>query len=457
MKSKKRILVVEDENSLRQVIEFQLSEAGYEVAMADDGARGYESFTGRLPDLVITDLAMPEMDGLELTRRVKAISPETPVIVITAFGEVQTAVAAMKLGAEDYLTKPLDWDELQIIIERALKVKELARENRELRAFIGEQFKPENILGTSKRMRELYGVVERVSRTDVSVLLLGESGTGKELVAKSIHQNGARRDRPFVTIDCGAIPEPLLESELFGHRKGAFTGAIADKRGLFEEAQGGTVFLDEIGEMPLNLQVKLLRVLQEGQFMRLGDNTPRQVDMRVIAATNRDLARMVEDGTFREDLYFRINIVPIKLPPLLERREDIPLLVNHFLEEASRRYGQSQPRLSKDVYSYFHQYPWPGNIRELKNTIERLLVLSDDEEITADDLPDEIKHVRAVAGSLSFSLPEDGIDLEEVEKEIIRQALEKNGHNQSRTAKYLNITRNTLIYRMQKFNLLKQE
>ncbi|HKQ05611.1 MAG TPA: sigma-54 dependent transcriptional regulator [Blastocatellia bacterium] len=453
MMSKKKILVVEDEHSLRQVIEFQLSEAGYEVATAEDGARGYETLTENLLDLVITDLAMPEMDGLELTRRVKAISPETPVIVITAFGEVQTAVAAMKFGAEDYLTKPLDWDELRMIIERALKVKDLARENRELRAFIGEQFKPENIIGTSKRMRELYGVVERVSRTDVSVLLLGESGTGKELVAKCIHQNGARRAQPFVTIDCGAIPEQLLESELFGHHKGAFTGAIADKRGMFEEAHGGTVFLDEIGEMPLNLQVKLLRVLQEGQFMRLGENTPRRVDLRVIAATNRDLARMVEDGAFREDLYFRINIVPVKLPPLRERREDVPLLVAHFIEDAARRYSQPQPRLSKDVYRYFHQYPWPGNIRELKNTIERLLVLSNDEEITTDDLPDEIKNVRAGAGSLSLNLPEGGIDLEEVEKEIIRQALEKNGHNQSRTAKYLNITRNTLIYRMQKFNL----
>ena len=457
MKSKKRILVVEDEKSLRQVVEFQLSEAGYEVATAEDGVPGYELFTESLPDLIITDLAMPEMDGLELTRRVKAISPETPVIVITAFGDVQTAVAAMKLGAEDYLTKPLDWDELGIIIERALRVKELARENRELRALIGEQFKPENIIGTSKRMRQLYGVVERVSRTDVSVLLLGESGTGKELVAKSIHQNGARRNKPFVTIDCGAIPEHLLESELFGFRKGAFTGAIADRRGLFEEAHGGTVFLDEIGEMPLNLQVKLLRVLQEGQIMRLGENTPRNVDVRVISATNRDVVRMVEDGTFREDLYFRINIVPIKLPPLRERREDIPLLVGHFLEDAARRYGQPQPRLSKDVYRYFHLYPWPGNIRELKNTIERLLVLSSDEEITADDLPDEIKHIRAGAGSLSFSLPEDGVDLEEVEKEIIRQALEKNGYNQTRTAKYLNVTRNTLIYRMQKFNLLQQE
>ena len=454
MSDKKRILLVEDESSLRQVVEFQLLEAGFETATAEDGVRGYELFTENPPDLVITDLAMPEMDGLELTRRIKAISPDTPVILITAFGEIQTAVAAMRLGAEDYLTKPLDWDELQIIIERALKVKGLVRENRELRAFIGERFQLENIIGTSKPMRELYGVVERVARTDVTVLLLGESGTGKELIAKCVHQNGARRDRTFVTIDCGAIPEHLLESELFGHRKGAFTGAIIDKRGLFEEAHRGTVFLDEIGEMPLALQVKLLRVLEDGQFMRLGETAPRRVDARVVAATNRDLTKMVEDGTFREDLYFRLNVVPIKMPPLRGRREDIPLLVAYFLEDASRRYGRPKPRLAEDVYRHFHQYPWPGNVRELKNLIERLMVLTSTDNVTADDLPDEIKSVRAGAGSLSFNLPEDGIDLEEVEKEIIRQALEKNDNNQTRAAKYLNITRNTLIYRMQKFNLV---
>ena len=451
--NQKRILFVEDEQSLRQIFRYRLREAGYDVLLAEDGVRGYEVLTESLPDLIITDLAMPEMDGLELTRRVKAISPDTPVIVITAHGEVQTAVAAMKLGAEDYLTKPLDWDELLIVIGRTLKMKELTRENRELRAFIGERFQLDNLIGTSKRMRELFDVVQRVSRTDISVLLLGESGTGKELVAKGIHHNGSRGQGPFVTIDCGAIPEQLLEAELFGHRKGAFTGATYDKRGLFEEANGGTVFLDEIGELPLNLQVKLLRILQSGDFLRLGENTPRHADVRVIAATHRDLAKMVEDGTFREDLYFRLNIVPIKLPPLRERREDIPLLANYFLSDAAKKYERPGVRLEKDVYSCFHQYPWPGNVRELKNMIERLVVLASTDLITTDDLPEEIKRIRSAAGSLSFHLPEDGIDLEELEKEIIKQALEKNGWNQTRTAHYLNITRNTLIYRMQKFNL----
>jgi two-component system NtrC family response regulator len=453
MTDTKRILFVEDEDSLRRVVEFQLREAGFEPLLAEDGLRGYELFTETQPDLVITDLAMPEMNGIELTRRIKTVSPDTPVIVVTAFGEIKTAVEAMKSGAEDYLTKPLDWDELRITVERSLRMKDLARENRALRAFIGERFNLENIIGTSKRMRELYVTVERVSRTDVTVLLLGESGTGKELFAKAIHHNSARSNKPFVTIDCGAIPEHLLESELFGHRKGAFTGAVYDKRGLFEEAHGGTVFLDEMGNLPLSLQVKLLRVLEDGQFQRIGENTPRKVDARVIAATNRDLARMVEDGTFREDLYFRLNIVPIKLPPLRERREDIPLIVNRFLEEASNRYGRPKVELSKDVYRYFHQYPWPGNVRELKNVVERLVVLASGDYVTADDLPDEVKQVQSAAGGLSFDLPEGGIDLEEVEKEIIRQALEKHGWNQTHTAKYLNITRNTLIYRMQKFDL----
>ena len=451
--SQKRLLLIEDEQSLRQVISFQLRELGYQVTVAEDGLLGYEAFTEHQPDLVITDLRMPEMDGLELIQRLKAIAPDVPVLIITAYGDIQSAVSAMKLGVEDYLTKPLNSEEFSLAIERALKVKELVRENRELRAFIGERFQLENVIGTSKRMRELYDVVERVARTDITVLLLGESGTGKELIAKGIHHNSARCNKSFVTIDCGAIPETLLESELFGHRKGAFTGATSDRRGLFETAHSGTVFLDEIGELPLNLQVKLLRVLQDGQFLRLGESVPHQVDVRMIAATNRDLTTMVQDGTFREDLYFRLNIVPVKLPPLRERREDIPLLVNCFISEAAERHSRPPIRFANDVYHYFHQYPWPGNVRELKNLIERLTVLATSEVITVNDLPDEVKQVRSAAGSLPILLPDHPIDLEEIEKEIIRQALDKHQGNQTHAAKYLNITRNTLIYRMQKFGI----
>jgi DNA-binding NtrC family response regulator len=430
-----------------------LQEAGYDVVIAENGLRAYEIFTENQFDLVITDLAMPDLNGLELTKRLKTVTPELPVIVITAFGDIQTAVAAMKIGAADYLTKPINHDEFLLSIARALEIKDILKENRKLRDFISERFQLENVIGSSKRMRELYEVVGRVAKTDITVLLLGESGTGKELVAKGIHHNSPRHEMPFITINCGAIPEQLLESELFGHRKGAFTGAVYDKRGLFEEAHEGTIFLDEIGELPLSLQVKLLRVLQEGEFMRLGENVSRKVDVRIIAATNRDLSKMVEDGTFREDLYFRLNIVSIKIPPLRERREDIPLLVKYFLDDAMKRYSRSGMRISSEVFHYFNQYPWPGNVRELKNLIERLVVLADSETITPDNLTDEIKNVKSSVASLPFSLPEGGIDLEEVEKEIIRQALEKNNWNQTHTAKYLNITRNTLIYRMQKFNL----
>ena len=453
MSKHKKILLVEDEQSFRQVMRFKLQEAGYEVSLAENGLQGYELFTESQFDLVVTDLTLPELNGLELTKRIKAISPETPVIVITAFGEVQTAVSSMKLGAADYLTKPLNWEEFFLSVQRVFEIKDLVHENQKLKALIGERFHLDNIIGTSKRMQETYDTVQRVSRTDIAVLLLGESGTGKELVAKCIHHNSPRREMPFITINCGTIPEQLLESELFGHRKGAFSGAIYDKRGLFEEAQGGTIFLDEIGELPFSLQVKLLRVLEEGEFMRLGDNTVKKINTRIIAATNRDLSKMVENGTFREDLYFRLNIVPIKLPPLRERREDIPLLVKSFLEDAIRRFHQPNISITKEVYQYFHQYPWPGNVRELKNLIDRLVVLAHDSKISEDDIPIEIKQVKSSVANFLFTLPEAGIDLEEIEKEIIRQALDKNDWNQTHTAKYLNITRNTLIYRMQKFNL----
>lgn len=450
----KHILLVDDESSFLQVTKFKLTELGYQVTTAENGLVGYQLFTEQSFDLVVTDLIMPEMNGLELAKRIKLIDADIPIIVITAFGDIQTAVTAMKVGAADYLTKPLNWDEFKIAIERVFQFKDLVKENRTLKALVDERLQLDNIIGTSKRMRELYDMVARVARTDVTVLLLGESGTGKELFAKAIHHNGARSKRAFVTINCGAIPEQLLESELFGHRKGSFTGASYDKRGLFEEAHEGTILLDEIGELPLNLQVKLLRVLQNGEFMRLGENHTRTVDVRVIAATNRDLNKMVEDGQFREDLYFRLKIIPIKLPSLRERREDIPLLVREFLAEASKRYDRKDLTIDSNVYQYFNRYSWPGNVRELKNVIERLTILSSGNQITIDDLPEEIRNAESSISSLPFTLPAGGIDLEEVEKEIIRQALERHDWNQTHAAKYLNITRNTLIYRMQKFQLI---
>ncbi len=448
------ILVVDDEQSFRQVARFKLQEMGYSVDLAENGAVGYERFAQRRPDMVITDLTMPEMDGLELTRRIGAVSRETPVIVLTAFGDIQSAVSAMKLGASDYLTKPVDWEELRLSIENGLRMRELINENRRLRALVSERYRFDQLIGASRRMQQLYQALERVAATDATVLLLGESGTGKELVARAIHINGARRERPFVTVNCAAIPENLLESELFGHRRGAFTGATYDRKGLFEEAHTGTVFLDEIGELPLQLQAKLLRVLQESEFTRLGENIARRSDVRVIAATNRNLPKMVEDGSFREDLYFRLNIVPLKLPALRERREDIPLLAEHFLQEFSHKYNRSQLRFSSEALKAFNRYSWPGNVRELRNTIERLAILVAGDVIRQEDLPEEFE-IQSV-GSLPIRLPDEGLDLEEVEKEIIHQALERHDWNQTHTARYLNITRNTLIYRMQKFGLAKE-
>lgn len=449
------ILVVDDEQSFRQVMRFKLQEMGYRVELAENGAVGYERFAECSPDLVITDLSMPEMDGLELTRRISAVSRETPVVVLTAFGDIQSAVSAMKLGATDYLTKPVDWEELRLSIEGGLRLRELISENRRLKALVSERYCFNQLIGTSQRMRELYQALERVAATEATVLLLGESGTGKELVARAIHLNGARRERPFVTVNCATLPENLLESELFGHRRGAFTGATYDRKGLFEEAHKGTVFLDEIGELPLQLQAKLLRVLQEGEFMRLGENSTRRVDVRVIAATNRNLLKMVEDGSFREDLYFRLNIVPLKLPALRERREDIPLLAEHFLQESARKYNRPQLKLSSEALRAFNRYGWPGNVRELRNTIERLAILVSGDVIGQEDLPEEF--ALQSAGSLPIRLPEEGLDLEEVEREIIRQALERHDWNQTHTARYLNITRNTLIYRMQKFGLAQKD
>ena len=338
-------------------------------------------------------------------------------------------------------------------VGKALERRDLLTENRYLRRFIGEYFALENVIGTSKCMRIVYDIVEKVAPTAVTVLLGGESGTGKELLAKAIHQNSPRSTHPFVAINCAAIPEGLLESEFFGHKKGAFTGANADSKGKIEAANGGTVFLDEIGDLPLAMQAKLLRVLQDGEFCRLGETALRHADVRVITATNRDLSKMTEDKTFREDLYFRLNIVPIKLPPLRERREDIPLLADYFLKEAARRYGRPEVRFSKDVFKHFESYPWPGNIREFKNVIERMVVLSNGALLTEEDVPEEIRQRKNTIGNLPIELPESGVDLEGIEKEIIRQALQRNGWNQTAASKYLNVTRSMLISRMQKYDL----
>ena len=451
---KPSILIVDDDASQRRLVEFWLNEEGYSTITSSDGAAGLNAFEQHAPALVITDIRMPGLSGLDLLARIRSANSDTPVILITAFGTVNDAVEAMKLGAADYILKPLNADELKVNVHRALERQQLVDENRLLRDFAGSTFGFENIITQSRKMRNVLDVVAQVARRDSTVLLTGESGTGKELVAKAIHQNSLRAGKPFVTVNCGALPENLAESELFGHRKGSFTGATSDRAGKFEAANEGTVFLDEVGELSLPLQVKLLRVVQEREVDKIGSPHPVKVNVRIVAASNRNLKNLVEDSEFREDLFYRLSVVTIELPPLRDRRDDIPLLIQHFLKQYAARYGVPAFSLSGNAMEKLIQYNWPGNVRELQNVIERLAVLTKNSVLQVDDLPEEVRRAESRVASISLKLPEEGIDLEEVEKEILLQALEKHGWNQTHAAKYLNISRKTLIYRMEKYALL---
>lgn len=447
------ILVVDDDASQRRLIEFWLKEDGYTVVTASDGHAGLQMFTEKTPALVIADIRMPGLSGLDLLGRIKAINADTPVILITAFGTVGDAVDAMKLGAADYVLKPLNADELKVNVQRALQHQQLVDENRYLRDFSDVAFRFENLVAGSRKMRDVFNLAAQVARRDSTVLVTGESGTGKELLAKAIHQNSLRVAKPFITVNCGAIPENLIESELFGHRRGSFTGAVADRVGKFEAANEGTVFLDEIGELPINLQVRLLRVIQEREIDKIGFPKPIPINVRIVAATNRNLRTLIEDGQFREDLFYRLSVVTVELPPLRERRDDIPLLLTHFLKKHCTRYQLVVPSVSDDALELLTRYDWPGNVRELENVIEHAVVLGPSDVIRIEDLPAHIRQATSRVTSISLKLPDEGIDLEEVEKEILLQALEKNQWNQSRAARYLNLSRKTLIYRMEKFGL----
>jgi len=453
MTEPRTILLIEDDESLRKVMEYNLREEGYSVVTAADGRSGLERFQAQAVDLVLTDIRMPEMDGMEVLTRLKTMQPDLPVIVLTAHGTIDSAVEAIKVGAFDYLTKPFSREQLRAVVRNALDVAALTSENRHLRQVVVERFSFANMIAASRAMRAVTDMAARVAQSDTTVLLEGESGTGKELLAKAIHFHSARTHAAFVTINCGAIPEHLLESELFGHRRGSFTGAVADKRGKFETADGGTIFLDEIGELPSQLQVKILRVLQEREIDKVGDPRPIKVDVRVIAATNRDLEKMIADGGFRGDLYYRLAVVSIRMPPLRERADDIPLLVDHFLTKHSERLGRPRPAVEKTVYSAFNLYSWPGNVRELENAIERALVLDKDGVLGLDDLPERLRSREQRMGNLRIELPDEGISLETVERELLLAALEKHNWNQTRAAAYLGITRSTLLYRMQKFGI----
>lgn len=445
-----RILIVEDEDKLRRVIELQLSGDEHEVVTASNGEEALRKIEG--VDLVITDLKMPGMDGLSLLERITHDSPNTPVVVMTAFGNVETAVEAMKRGAIDFLQKPFSLDHLSTVVFKALEVRRLRTENQRLQAELETRNTFGNLIGRSPGMQEVFRLVERVAPSRATVLLCGESGVGKDMVARAIHFHSPRRTQPLVKINCSALPENLMESELFGYEKGAFTGATIARPGKFEQADQGTVFLDEIGDVPLAVQIKLLRVLQEREFERLGSNRTRQIDVRVIAATNVDLRAALEGGRFREDLYYRLNVMPINIPSLRERREDIPALAQHFMA----KYGDGKQRLSAGALDKLLASDWPGNVRELENVIERSLLLASGEELQASEIRIDMgPRSRQTAAEPSF-LP-SGMTLDEYEQSILKEALKRASGNKSQAARLLGITRNALRYRLSQIGIDDKE
>ncbi len=444
-----KILIIDDEKHLCWALEKAMRQEGYQALSATSGKKGLELIKEESPSLVILDLKMPEMDGLEVLRKAREIQPGLPVIMLTAHGTIETAIEAMKIGAVDYLTKPFDLEELKIVIKQNLMVSRLVTEVNFLRNELAKKYT--NLIGESKAIQEIKRLIEKVAKSNATVLITGESGTGKEVAALAIHQQSLRKDGPFVPVNCAALPEQLLESELFGHEKGAFTGAVARKLGRFELADRGTIFLDEITEIPLSMQVKLLRVLQEKSFERVGGTETLCVDVRVIAATNRDIASAMQQGQFREDLYYRLNVFQIHMPPLRERKEDIPLLAQHFVEKFRPTYLVN--KISPAAMELLVRYHWPGNIRELQNVIERAAIICQGNEILPEHLPKELLAAQKTTAGPVINFPDQGISLEEVEKELILKALEKTGGNQTRAAQLLGITRSALLYRSQKYGI----
>ncbi|MGD9817269.1 MAG: sigma-54-dependent transcriptional regulator [Desulfomonilaceae bacterium] len=455
MKSRKaKILVVDDEPSQRKMLQANLSLEGYEVYEADDGKTAISRVSEEFFDLILMDNRMSQLDGIEALKQIKKISPGIPVIIITAYASVETAVEALQSGAHDYLTKPLDIDELKIKVQQTLEFWRLKEENILQKRRIENLFDASRIIGRSQKMRQVLETVAMVAPTEASVLILGESGTGKELIANALHQGSSRCDRRFIKINCAALPETLLESELFGHERGAFTGAVGRKPGRFELADGGTIFLDEIGEMTFSTQAKLLRVLQEREIEPLGSTRTVKVDIRVISASNRDLKDEVKKGNFREDLFYRLNVVPIHLPPLRERKEDIPLLIDHFLHIYNEKNNRSLKGFHPRALDAMMRYSWPGNIRELENVVERAVILTMDEYVSFSELPESISGETATtiqAPSKSGIVP--GMTIRELEKELILVTLEHNDGNRTRTAGFLGITRRTLQNKLKEYGI----
>lgn len=457
---KSRILVVDDEESIREFLEIMLKKEGYEVTTAEDGERAKDLLSKKTFEMIISDLQMPKVTGIELLKHVRESYPDIVFMMITAFGTTETAVEAMKMGAYDYLTKPFKIDEVRLNVNNALRSQSLEVENRNLKKELKQEYSFQNLVGNSEPMHRVFDMIKRVSGTPSNVLITGESGTGKEVIAKAIHYNGPLKDKPFVSINCGAIPEALMESEMFGHKKGSFTGAVVDKAGMFEVADGGTLFLDEIGELPLTIQVKLLRAIQERIIRRVGGTEDIKVEVRIIAATNRDLEDMVEKGTFRQDLFYRLNVINIKSPPLRDRREDIPLLATHFLKKYNDKLGRSVQSISTEAMDVLVRYDFPGNVRELENIIERTVALEGGATILPESLPPIVPTgvgSKKMASTSDIQVNEDGIDLEkimgQIEKELLIKAIHAASGVKKRAAKLLNISFRSMRYRVEKYNL----
>ncbi len=461
MGEKGRILLAEDDSSVRSSFSQFLGHLGYEVTEVSNGPDALSSLSETHYDLVLTDLKLPGTDGMEILRAIQPHSPQTLGILMTGYGTIQNAIQAMRLGVFEYLLKPVNLEELQLVLERAREYQRLHMENRRYRQEIQRRFSPQNLIGHSESMRQILDLIEKVADSDSTVLIFGESGTGKELVARAIHYRSDRMDKPLVPINCAAIPADLLESELFGYEKGAFTGAHKTKVGRFELANGGTLFLDEVGEMSPQLQVKLLRVLQERSFERLGGIRSIQVDVRIIAATNRNLEASIEEGKFREDLYYRLSVIPIQIPPLRDRREDIPLLVEHFLENFNRQKSREVQGITPRAMEALVQYGWPGNVRELENLMERLVVLKRAGTIDLEDLPEKVRGAASQEELGKILLPEGGIQLDaavhRLEKELILQALKRSGGIKKEAARLLGMKRTTLIQKMKRNNIIFED
>jgi DNA-binding NtrC family response regulator len=459
--SKGKILVIDDEKLLRWSIEQNLSKEGYTVLSAEKGLEGLGVFKEEMPDITLLDIHLPDVSGITVLEGIKEIDKHSLVVMITAFGDVQTAVKTIKLGAYDFLEKPFNMDKLKILVGKALETASLRQEVSQFRMNLKSKYGFDSVIGESAEMKRVFELISKIAQSDATTIFLtGESGTGKDLIAKVVHYQSSRVEKPFMEINCTALPENLVESELFGHERGAFTDAKAMKKGLFELADGGTVFLDEIGDMMPGTQAKLLKVIENKSFKRIGGTKDIEVDVRIIAATNKNMTEGVKKGTFREDLYYRLKVIPVELPPLRDRDEDIVRLADYFIDTFNKEFKKNVKGLSKETKKCFTDYPWPGNVRELKNVIERAMILGSEDHVLPEHLPLEMTSQEVMAQNvqgIDMRIPPGGIDIEEVEKELIRQALDIVRGNQTKAARLLNLSRDTLRYRMQKFGFLPEK